>query len=123
MSKFSNHLCSTLCSSICGKILTLYRRIYRTPDNKPNANYLFVVGTPGETSGFTSSWKLEYEIAVYDDILIVDFPDVYNNLPLKTKAMLEFAQSYCKDIEYFYFHDSGKFHPQSTKRGARIALG
>ena len=96
-------------------MLTLYRRIYRTPDNKPNANYLFVVGTPGETSGFTSSWKLEYEIAVYDDILIVDFPDVYNNLPLKTKAMLEFAQSYCKDIEYFYFHDSGKFHPQSTK--------
>ena len=76
-----------------------------------------------ETSGLSSSWKLEYEIAVYDDILIVDFPDVYNNLPLKTKAMLEFAQSYCKDIEYFYFHDSGKFHPQSTKRGARIALG
>ena len=71
---------------------TCCRRIYRTPENKPNANYLFVVGTPGgETSGFTS-WKLEYEIALYDDILIVDFPDVYNNLPLKTKAMLEFAQ-------------------------------
>ena len=112
MSKFSNHFCSTLCSTICGKMLTLYRRIYRTPDNKPNANYLFVVGTAGGTSGFTSSWKLEYEIAVYDDILIVDFPDVYNNLPLKTKAMLEFAQSYCKDIEYFHFHDSGKFHSQ-----------
>ena len=73
-------------------MLTFCRRIYRSKDNRPNQNYLFVIGTSGETSGFNSAWKLEYEIALYDDILIVDFPDVYNNLPLKTKAMLEFAE-------------------------------
>ena len=72
--------------------MTLYRRIYRSNDNRPNQNYLFVIGTSSESSGFTSAWQLEYEIALYDDILIVDFPDVYNNLPLKTKAMLEFAE-------------------------------
>ena len=104
---------------MCSIMLTLCRRIYRTADNKPNSNYLFVVGTPGETAGLTSSWKLEYEISLYDDILIVDFPDIYNNLPLKTKAMLEFAQSYCKDIEYFYFHDSGQFHFNQLKWSIR----
>ena len=50
---------------------------------------------------------LEYERVEYDDMVVADFIDTYDNLPFKTRSIYYFAEKFCSaKFKFFYFHDS-----------------
>ena len=50
---------------------------------------------------------LEYERVEYDDMVVADFIDTYDNLPFKTRSIYHFAEKFCSaEFKFFYFHDS-----------------
>ena len=92
----------------------IQRRFYRDDQNNPIRNYAFFIGTDG--SGNPGSQYIDEETSLYDDFVIADFADTYNQLPLKTKSMYEFAVNCSDDIEMFFFHDSDAIaHPEIEK--------
>ena len=89
----------------------IQRRFYRDAENKPVRNYAFFIGTDG--SGKSGSQLINEEISLYDDFVIAEFVDTYNQLPSKTKSMYAFAVNCPEDIEMFFFHDSDAIaHPR-----------
>ncbi|CAG5081712.1 Oidioi.mRNA.OKI2018_I69.PAR.g9944.t1.cds [Oikopleura dioica] len=70
-------------------------------------NYIFFLGTSPSGQPWEEGDFLEDEFNKFNDIVIADFPDTYNNLPLKTKSLYEFALRFCSEkISQYYFHDS-----------------
>lgn len=61
------------------------------------SNFAFLVGTSTGTNKNTQRDDnlLRMEMQEYNDIILADFFDTYENLPLKTKAMYKFATDYC----------------------------
>ena len=58
------------------------------------------------------------EADLYDDLIIGDFEDSYDNLPLKTFLGFQFFAEFCHpNKKYVYFHDSDAFVmvPQSIE--------
>lgn len=64
------------------------RRYFRSHSNLPVKNYFFIMGTSSDGKAFSDSPNLVHEMETYNDIVIADFVDTYNNLPLKTKVNL-----------------------------------
>ena len=64
------------------------RRYFRSSSNLPVKNYFFVLGTDTNGSAIGTSRYLRKELDEYKDIVIADFVDTYNNLPLKTKVTI-----------------------------------
>ena len=60
-------------------------------------NFAFLIGTQSGTGRKIQRENnlLQMEMAEYDDIILADFHDTYENLPLKTKSMYKFAVEYC----------------------------
>ena len=55
----------------------------------------FIIGTgPG---------SVEDEQTENGDLIVGNFPDIYENLPLKTMLGYQFANDECKDIKYFFY--------------------
>ena len=51
--------------------------------------------------------SLNLEKMIYDDMVVADFIDTYDNLPFKTRSIYHFAEKFCsKNFKFFYFHDS-----------------
>ena len=74
-------------------------------------NFLFLLGT-GRAKKTTDA-RIRNEILEYNDIIIADFEDTYENLPTKTKAILKFAAVYCSNsMNNYYIIDSD----QSSKK-------
>ena len=61
------------------------------------SNFAFLVGTSTGTNKNTQRDDnlLRMEMQEYNDIILADFFDTYENLPLKTKSMYKFATDYC----------------------------
>ena len=75
------------------------RRFFRARDgtNRPIKNYFFMLGTDHYGEAFTNGSVLDYERQLYDDIIVADFEDTYDNLPSKTLSMYHFAVKYCTE--------------------------
>ena len=76
------------------------RRYFRDrhgKDEKPIKNYYFMLGTDHNGEAFINESALDYERQLYDDIIVADFEDTYNNLPTKTRSMYHFAVKYCSE--------------------------
>ena len=71
------------------------------------SNFAFLIGTStGKNKNAQRDGNLlRMEMQEYDDIIVADFFDTYENLPLKTKSMYKFAADYCIKERLFY-----KFH-------------
>lgn len=54
----------------------------------------------GKTSIGTIQRKIEVESHVYNDIIQADFIDVYDSLPLKTVAYLNWINSFCSRVPF-----------------------
>jgi len=61
---------------------------------KDSKNYYFILGTDQNGFAFDHKSGLGLEVNLYDDIVVADFIDTYNNLPLKTRSMYEFAKNH-----------------------------
>lgn len=61
---------------------------------KDSKNYYFILGTDQNGFAFDHKSGLGLEVDLYDDIVVADFIDTYNNLPLKTRSMYEFAKNH-----------------------------
>ena len=82
------------------------RRYFRQ-NGQALKNYIFFLGTSSSGLAWEEGDLLEDEFNRFNDIVIADFPDTYNNLPLKTKSLYEFALRFCdENISQYYFHDS-----------------
>lgn len=81
------------------------------------SNFAFLIGTSTGTNqnAQRDDNLLKMEINEYDDIILADFFDTYENLPLKTKSMYKFAADYCsKTIDYYFMIDSDVFLPANA---------
>ena len=58
------------------------------------SNFAFFIGTATQNIQHENN-LLQMEMKEYDDIIVADFHDTYENLPLKTKSMYKFANDYC----------------------------
>ena len=67
------------------------------------SNFAFLIGTSTGTNqnAQRDDNLLKMEINEYDDIILADFFDTYENLPLKTKSMYKFAADYCSKERLF----------------------
>jgi hypothetical protein len=63
----------------------------------------------GETNQTDIVDGLKQEMALYNDILQANLKDSYQNLTLKTMAMLEWTSSYCSMAEYLLKSDDDMF--------------
>jgi hypothetical protein len=63
----------------------------------------------GKTNDLNTIDGLNYEMALYDDIIQANFQDSYQNLTLKTMAMLEWTSSYCSKAEFLLKADDDMF--------------
>jgi hypothetical protein len=61
--------------------------------------YKFIVGnlTTNDVRNITES-LLKQERELYDDMLFISIPDLYENLYLKTHAILQWKVSYCPNV-------------------------
>ena len=76
-----------------------------------------MLGTDPSGDPIGAQKGLQEEIDTYKDIIIADFVDTYNNLPLKTKSIYQFARWHCsKMLQYFFFHDSGQGYLNINER-------
>ena len=83
------------------------RRMFKSDESFKSKNYFFMLGADSDGSAFGQDSYLHEEAEKYQDIVIADFVDTYNNLPTKTQSMYDFATTYCSDsVVYFVFHDS-----------------
>ncbi|CAG5110240.1 Oidioi.mRNA.OKI2018_I69.chr2.g4659.t1.cds [Oikopleura dioica] len=83
------------------------RRMFKSDELFKAKNYFFMLGSDSDGSAFGEDSYLREEAEKYQDIVIADFVDTYNNLPTKTQSMYDFATTYCSDsVLYFVFHDS-----------------
>ena len=84
------------------------------------SNFAFLIGTATQNIQHENN-LLKMEMKEYDDIIVADFHDTYENLPLKTKSMYKFANDYCiketliskypffiKKFTWFYFEKPRK---------------
>ena len=62
-----------------------------------NKNYFFMLGTNKDGNAFETGSGLDYERMLYDDIVVGDFIDTYDNLPYKTRSIYHFIRQYCTD--------------------------
>ena len=64
-------------------------------------NFFFFVGNGSLDK------RLNDEIKIYDDIVIGDFLDTYENLPTKTKFVYKIAVEHCNEqVNSYYMIDS-----------------
>ena len=83
------------------------RRMFKSDESFKAKNYFFMLGSDSDGSAFGEDSYLREEAEKYQDIVIADFVDTYNNLPTKTQSMYDFATTFCSDsVLYFVFHDS-----------------
>ena len=75
------------------------RRWFRSKQgvDRPLKNYFFMLGTDRDGNDFVNGSSLDYERAKYDDIIVADFEDTYNNLPTKTQSIYHFIMDFCSD--------------------------
>jgi hypothetical protein len=66
----------------------------------------FLIGKTGDLNTIDG---LNHEMALYDDIITANFQDSYQNLTLKSMAMLEWTSSYCSKAEYLLKADDDMF--------------
>jgi hypothetical protein len=52
---------------------------------------------------------IETEKHLYDDLIVANFKDSYDNLTLKTMSTLEWMDSYCNQSEYILKTDDDMF--------------
>jgi hypothetical protein len=63
----------------------------------------------GKTDDLNTIDGLNQEMALYDDIIQANFQDSYQNLTLKSMAMLEWTSSYCSKAEFLLKADDDMF--------------
>ena len=81
------------------------RRILNSSPTLSNFAFLIGTSTGKNKNAQRDDNLLRMEMQEYDDIIVADFFDTYENLPLKTKSMYKFAADYCIKERLFY-----KFH-------------
>ena len=67
---------------------------------------LFIFGRPSSPE---MEFIIKMESKTFRDVLQADFPDVYNNLTLKSLAGLRFILQFCPDVEYVMKADEDTF--------------
>jgi hypothetical protein len=61
------------------------------------------VGEPnGEDANQISRQLLQWEADHYNDMLFISIPDLYENLYLKTHAILQWKVSYCPNVSFSF---------------------
>lgn len=63
----------------------------------------------GHTPNTTIQDELSTEQSLYQDLIIANFIDSYDNLTLKTMSMLEWMKDYCNQSEYLLKTDDDMF--------------
>jgi beta-1,3-galactosyltransferase 1 len=66
----------------------------------------------GKTDDEGVNKKIKSEFNLYGDVLLANFQDSYQNLTLKTMAMLEWTRYYCSKADYVLEADD-EFHDRS----------
>ncbi|XP_064416384.1 beta-1,3-galactosyltransferase 2-like [Latimeria chalumnae] len=69
---------------------------------------IFLVGLPTTNTAMVQE-RLEYESAVYHDVVQRGFLDTYNNLTIKTMIGIEWLASFCSNASYFMKVDVDMF--------------
>ena len=66
-----------------------------------NATLLFFVGTPGQNENVPSiSKRIDYEVKLFNDLIVVDFEDNYTNILQKHLAMMKWIIEFCSKSEF-----------------------
>jgi len=63
----------------------------------------------GSTDNETILEGIETEKHLYDDLIVANFQDSYDNLTLKTMSSLEWMDAYCNQSEYILKTDDDMF--------------
>ena len=71
------------------------RRILNSSSSLNNFAFLIGIQSGSSQNMQRENNLLQMEMTEYDDIILADFHDTYENLPLKTKSMYKFAADYC----------------------------
>jgi hypothetical protein len=82
------------------------RLTWGTYTQRSDINIAFLIGQVNQPNITASLLK---ETALYDDIITANFQDSYQNLTLKSMAMLEWTSSYCSKAEYLLKADDDMF--------------
>ncbi|KAK6634389.1 hypothetical protein RUM43_011790 [Polyplax serrata] len=109
----SSQLCSgplLLLVVICSAVSHTSERetIRETWGNYSSSNYqlAFLLGT---TDNATLQEAVEEESRVHKDVIQENFVDSYNNLTLKSVAMLKYVKNHCENVEFIFKCDDDMF--------------
>lgn len=80
-------------------------------------NLYFLLGEGSETEESWMEGKVEEEFSKHSDIILYNFLDSYNNLPMKTFAGYQFFAEYCPEKQYVIFHDDDVYIKLHELRG------
>ena len=57
----------------------------------------------------STNFNLKSELGQFDDIILGDFEDSYENLPMKTLMIHKFIAQFCKEARWIFIHDDDAY--------------
>jgi hypothetical protein len=67
---------------------------------------VFVIGRATTPSKYQVETAIKLESDRHEDLLFVDFADTYQNLSLKSVAILRWARRFCRQADFFFQGDT-----------------